>query len=242
VTINAGWTDNTVSSLAPVNSDTNLLTGSYTKNFNDLITNQTVTNGNPQALDQAVLNLNTSAGQTSLVAGTLFSGSGSAMAGASVVPSLGQWSANTSGQSLYNVDFTVASPTELSLTGDINGSVIYHVGTQELIAANITLSSSASSTPLYSMSFAPNFYSQSETLDDPVSFSTLLEPGQTYTLNAQASAHANKAGIGASYDAPASAAFSFSATVPEPTTMLFAPMAITLLRRRPRKAIPLLPA
>jgi hypothetical protein len=72
--------------------------------------------------------------------------------------------------------------------------------------------------------------------DDPISFQTTLEPGQTYTLNAQSHVSSFRMGSsGITIYTPATTTFSFTATVPEPATAtLMSFLALPWLMRRRR--------
>jgi hypothetical protein len=213
-----------------LNSNSDLLTGAYSNNLAGSKTDSP----NDGAGDISAFNVSSSAGQTSIVSSSLLSGTGAVGASAVLSPIEGgtDFSADGIGQSSYNVDFTVSSPTPFNLTGDVTGNAIYHLGRLESIAANITLSNASG--PLYSVSFAPTGYSVTgESFNEPASFSTVLEPGQTYTLDAAASVDSGRDGIGLTSVAPASAGFTFTASVPEPSTLIIIlPFGILLRRSR----------
>jgi hypothetical protein len=184
--------------------------------------------------------VNSNASQNSIVSALLLSGTGSGGAGASFMESTQGSSAEALGQSIYNVDFSVSSPTLLTLTGDITGSGEYHLGPLEVVKANVTLSSSGQGTPLYSVSDTLNIPigTGTATFNDPVLFSTTLEPGVTYTLNAQAYSDSVRSGsVGINQYAPADATFSFSASVPEPVGMALLLPVIASLSRSRRRAL-----
>jgi hypothetical protein len=177
--------------------------------------------------------------QNSTVSSAALSGDGSVSVSTKIVANIPQIITQLASQSIYDVDFSVASPTLFTLSGDITGSGTYHLGPLETIEANVTFSQVGQSTPLYSASEAfgsstgLTIYSQNFSFNDPVSFSTTLQPGQIYTLNAQAynSALRTTSG-GGSFLAPASAAFSFTASVPEPTAFSLLALAIPFASRR----------
>jgi hypothetical protein len=214
-----------------LNTNSKTTAGSYSNTL-PAAKNDTVNDGTG---DSATFSVTSSAQQNSVVSTALLSANSSVGGSAELTQLTGTpvFSADGYGQSIFNVDFTVGSPTPFSISGDITGNAIYHLGRLELIAANLTFSGSSSGSPLYNVSFAPTGYTiPGESFDDPVSFSTILQPGQTYTLNAQASVDSGRAGVGLSSVAPASAGFSFTAAVPEPTSLVLIPAGMLLLLRR----------
>jgi hypothetical protein len=212
-----------------LNSDSTAAAGLYSNALNGTKTDSY----NDGTGDSTAFNVSSSAQQTSVISTSLFSASSMVGASAVLYPIEGYpgFSADGYAQSTFNTDFTVSTPTPFSLTGDITGTAEYHVGRLEIIAANLTFSEN--STPLYSVDFAPTGYTEAgESFDEPASFSTLLEPGQVYTLNAESSVDSGRAGTGLTSVAPASAGFTFTAAVPEPVSLFLVPIAAILISRR----------
>jgi hypothetical protein len=140
--------------------------------------------------------------------------------------------------SAFTVYFTVGIPTSLALSGDLN--ITTTGGEMEFVqsTASISLSSSDQATPLYSL--VSNRYGSSGdnpptvTVDEPISYSTLLLPGPTYTLALSASAESQCAGTGFD-NHPGDASFNFTALAPEPDSLallLLGAGAFILRRRR----------
>jgi hypothetical protein len=174
--------------------------------------------------------ITSTAQQNSNVTSALLSATGSASASAKESSASQYIFIEAFGESLYDVDFTVNAPTPFTIAGNITGDDWYHPGPQEVVTASVTLSSSASGTPLYTVSHTLNFVPNQTvaTFDDPVSFSTVLLPGQTYTLKADASADSIRASVGYANTGNDNAAFSFAAAVPEPTALMTFAAALTV--------------
>jgi hypothetical protein len=177
--------------------------------------------------------------QTSTLSSAVLSAYSTVNASAVLLPVSGGtgFQADGLGQASFNVDFTVSTPTAFNLTGDVTGNAIYHLGRLEIISADVTLSGSSSGS-LYSVGFAPTGYTYpGESFNDPVSFSTTLLPGQTYTLNAAASVDSGRDGVGETNVGPASASFEFAGIVPEPDCLAAIVIVPMLLRRKPQKTL-----
>ena len=171
--------------------------------------------------------LNGGASQNSIVSSSSLSGSGSAYASCNADTFSGDLVVNP--ESTYTVEFAVASPTavvyadQYTLTED---DIYPGVVTESNYAASLTSSEESS----------PIFYFPDESPPGADSFSGVLEPGQTYTLQATATANVD---INLPTNASsAQATFQFSLTpVPEPASdgiLLFS--TGLLLRRLPRRA------
>jgi hypothetical protein len=217
-------------------SDSTTSAGTYTKT----LTYDTTGTYSDQA---GSYNVTSGAQQNSLVSPSLLSGNGSANALTLVTPTggLNNDFTKSDGQSIYNVDFTVAAPTPFTLTGNISGSANYILGRLPTTAANVTLTSSLQTAPLYSVSedygdgTGLTFYNYPVAYNDPVSYTTILEPGQTYTLNAEAYTDSTRyADAEGNESSPGAAAFSFAATVPEPWAMSWLAPAVVLITMRAR--------
>jgi hypothetical protein len=216
-------------------SDSSLASGSYNNTLN---ASKTDTAFFSIGQDTYIYKINSTATQTSTLSALSMSGSGSATAGASIRPlNTAGADGEAIGDSTYNVDFSVDVPTPFTIIGEITGHADYHPGPLEAPTAHLTLTSSTQGS-LYKASDTVNTLATltSSSFDDPISFQTTLQPGQTYTLNVQAHVDSLRAGgDGVTVYAPATATFSFTATVPEPATAaLISLLALPLLIRRQR--------
>jgi hypothetical protein len=209
------------------NSDTDVLTGGYSNSLSANVTN-------PVSLYTVV----GTAEQSSNVSSSGLSGSGTTSSSATAGGQFeGETSEDGNGKSTYSVDFSVAAPTPIFFSGNLSlqGNFIfpnYPIGSLDTVTGKFTLSSNTNGS-LYSLS-------QSQGYTFPpydISYSTVLEPGQIYTLMASASSD-SPAG-GATLSNPTStASFTFtadiSAPLPEPAslTAISATAALMLRRRR----------
>jgi hypothetical protein len=175
-----------------------------------------------------------SASQNSLISTTALSGNIAAGADASMLPDQGiGYSVEGRSTLQYVVDFTVPTETFILINGSVAATGTYHLGRLEQMQAQLNLVGSASGS-IYSTggSFFPGSpFGINES--DPFSFSTLLEPGQIYTLTATSMVDALRPGSSIEGGAPATADVNFTLAVPEPTSFIIVLIgAIFLLNQR----------
>jgi hypothetical protein len=222
------------------NADSTLLPETVTTSgvFNDTLNRSDIGTRTDMNFDTTTYNVTSSAQQNSNASASDLSGTSSVMASAQQTPGFPSIIAEAVSVSTYKVDFTVDAATAFTITGDITGSGTYHLGPLENTKSSVTFSTSSSMTPLYTLSdsvqvgFTGPF---SDSYDDPISFSTTLQPGQTYTLDVEASSDSKREGSGATSLAPGNAGFSFTAAVPEPgalsLVLLTSPLLLSIRRR-----------
>jgi hypothetical protein len=143
----------------------------------------------------------------------------------------GALSGNDSADSSYKVDFSVSTPTPLELTAQysMNGASEGPFGT---FSAYVTLAQSGAGN-LFSL----GVMNQQDAGDFPTSygggpttFSTTLEPGNTYTLTADANIDRPIDDI---TDGGENVSVNFTASVPEPASLgIVALMGVVVLSRR----------
>jgi hypothetical protein len=173
-----------------------------------------------------------SAQQNSLVSTSELSGAGSSNTSISVSgteqPDPIVNDADAVAGSSYTVDFMVSQPTPISLTASAVNDGVQGGGLGSEFAA-VTLTSSAQSPG------ADPIFSAGSFITSPP-FTTILQPGQTYTLTAAADTAANPEQVPSF---TTSFQFDLTASVPEPATLPLAAAAFTaflLARRRPARA------
>jgi hypothetical protein len=223
------------------NADSVTTAGVYNKTLNAAKTDSIPYPGIPSMTE--VFNVTSSAEQNSNVSSALLSAASTVAASAQMSLSTNSFSIDAFGQSGYKVDFTVNAPTPFTIGGDLTLSGHYHLGPLEVVLASLTLSSSASGTPLYSVSDQLTLQPQDtlgKMVDDPLAFTTILSPGQTYMLNASASADSTRGPLASNQNGAAGAGFSFTATpVPEPgaaATIAAAALTASLASNRCHRA------
>ena len=173
--------------------------------------------------------LDGSVSQTSIVSSSSLSGSGSANAycNSGDFPS----SLEVTTESTYTAEFTVASPTAFTYADQFAGTTYsINTGVEEISEYTTTLTSSEDTSPVFQ--FGSQIAPQAPASD---SFSGILDPGPTYTLQSTASAEVSLTLPGNVGDTNPSFQFSLT-SVPEPASAgaLFCLGAI-LFRRRPRR-------
>jgi hypothetical protein len=179
---------------------------------------------------------NDTALQNSLVSDTLFSGSGSSGGNCQVeIPAEPTDGEYTTGDSRFLADFTVDAPTVMTISGTLYADYFYGLGKLPTPSATFTLSGSGSGTPIYTVQTPLPFSFFEPTTTVPFSFQTTLQPGQTFTLLADA-------GTTSSFYSDSDgteqndASFVFTAAVPEPITLSLLPLAgLPAVRRRTRR-------
>jgi hypothetical protein len=173
------------------------------------------------------------ASQTTFISsGTILQGAGSSQSSATIVPGGPSDSVDGNDSSTFSVTFTDSTAETLVLTGDLTGSSAYHEGTLGVIDGGVELSTGADTLYQIFNGNEANFNSPSpDSWSIPISFTTLLVPGQTYTLSLSGGTDSNVNDI--SLSDTSSAGFNFTASVPEPASLgIFLAGGLLLLRRR----------
>jgi hypothetical protein len=185
--------------------------------------------------------LNSSAIQNSVISPSEFDiASASAGTNASILAQTFEESDDASAQTTLNIDFNVSTPTPFSISGTVSAySEIYYLYGLETLTSTLSLTGSNEGV-MYSTG-EQNVPGPTDTtaaygeFSDLVTFSTVLQPGDTYTLTATASADSPRSlSSGDNTSSYSEADFSFIAVVPEPASggILLAIGGWVLSRRR----------
>jgi hypothetical protein len=210
-------------------TDSNTATGTYNNSINGGVTANTGIPAFPIESDTATASQNSNV-TTSVLSGLLQASGNST----TFMPDQ-----DVTGESIYSVDFSVASPTPLSLTGQYTASDIPDEGISDMIASTITLTSTSggNQTQLFTGG-VPKQVANTDFLgfgaSSSTSFNTTLVPGVSYNLTVDVLADANADGE-TLHGTPA-ASMNFMVSVPEPASIATMGIAVgALLVRRRRK-------
>jgi hypothetical protein len=180
------------------------------------------------------------ASQTSSISSILLQGMGSSDTSSSLNPdpTMPADKVDATSSSAFSVSFTVSTPQMFALTGTLTGMANYDEGILGILNGNAELTSSGQVTPLYQVT--ENDTNLPVTLEfsnpTPFSFSTVLDPGQTYTLSVSANTDSG-ANENNTHADTTSAGFNFTATatdVPEPSSLGILLVTGSLLLRQRR--------
>ena len=175
--------------------------------------------------------------QDSFISSAYFQGQGSSTTGAGIQSGTNIYS-DANGFVSFTVNFAVSVSQPFSLNGTLTESTWYHDAPLATINGSVTFSTDAQPAPLYSVSetnTVPNLYSSQYTASTPFSYSSVLQPGQNFTLDIRIMTESQA--FGTAISDSTSAGFDFTAVVPEPTClgMIIAISGRSLLQRQRRR-------